>query len=87
MLTHWSCSKCKDLLQTLNVYKIPAKEHQVVDRWDADEISVSKVLFWKYLEYVHLILRNHKKIKRMKIARSKISSFSSAQYLLVTTTQ
>ena len=40
ILTHWSYSKCKDILQTLNVYKFPAKEHQAVDRWDADEISV-----------------------------------------------
>ena len=29
------------MFQTLNVYKIPAKEHQVVDHSDADEISVS----------------------------------------------
>ena len=41
ILTHWSYSKCKDILHTLNVYKIPAKEHQVVDHWAADEISVS----------------------------------------------
>ena len=34
-------SKCKDILQTLNIYKIPAREHQVVDHWDADERSVS----------------------------------------------
>ena len=26
------------------------KEHQVVDSWDADEISVSEVLFWKVLK-------------------------------------
>ena len=31
-LTRCSYSECKDILQTLNVYKIPAKEHQVVDR-------------------------------------------------------
>ena len=41
ILTDWSYSKCKDILQTLNVYKIAAKKHQVVDRWHADEISVS----------------------------------------------
>ena len=40
ILTHWSYSKCKDILQTLNVYKIPGKEHQVVHRWDAHEIPV-----------------------------------------------
>ena len=29
------------ILQTFNVYKIPAKEHHLVDRWAADVISVS----------------------------------------------
>ena len=28
------------LFHTLSVYEIPAKEHQVVDRWTTDEISV-----------------------------------------------
>ena len=32
----------------LNIYKIPAKEQQVVDLWVADEISSSEILFWKY---------------------------------------
>ena len=41
ILKNWSYSKCKNILQMLNVYKIPAKEHQVVDRWDGDEITVS----------------------------------------------
>ena len=41
ILKHWSYSKCKKILQTLYVYKIPAEEHQVVHRWGADEISVS----------------------------------------------
>ena len=41
ILTHWTYSNCKDILHTLNLFKIIAKEHQVVDRWDADEISVS----------------------------------------------
>ena len=41
ILTHWSYSKYKKILQTLYVYKIPAEEHQVVQRWGADEISVS----------------------------------------------
>ena len=40
ILTHWSFFKCKNILQTLNVYKIPLKEHQVNDSWAADEISV-----------------------------------------------
>ena len=38
ILRHWSYCKCKDVLQTFIVYKIQAKEHQVVDDWDADEI-------------------------------------------------
>ena len=42
MLTLWSYSKWKDVLHMLNVYKIPAKEHKVVDGWAADEISVLK---------------------------------------------
>ena len=41
ILKNWSYSKCKNILQMLNVYKIPAKEHQVVDHPEADEISVS----------------------------------------------
>ena len=40
----------------LNVYKILAKDQQVVDSWAADEISVLEILFWKYLQYFPLIL-------------------------------
>ena len=47
ILTHWSYSKCKNMLQTLYVYKIPAKEHQVAHHWGADEMSVSQILFKK----------------------------------------
>ena len=75
MLTHWSYSKCKYMLPKLNVDKIPAKKHQVVDRWAADEISVLEILFSKYLEYVLLILRNYKKLKRTNFFRFTISSF------------
>ena len=57
----------------LNVCKIPAKERQVVDSWVADEIPVSKMLFWKYLEYVNLILHNYKKLQMTKIVGLKIS--------------
>ena len=57
----------------LNVCKIPAKERQVGDSWVADEIPVSKMLFWKYLEYVNLILHNYKKLQMTKIVRLKIS--------------
>ena len=73
-------SKCyeskNDILHTFIVYKIPAKEHEVVDHWPADEISILKILFWKYLEYVPLILSNYEKPKRTKIVRFTISSFS-----------
>ena len=30
-LTHCSYSKCKDILQVLNLDKVPVKEHQVVN--------------------------------------------------------
>ena len=66
--------KCNDLLNTLNVYQIPAKEHQVVHRWDADEISVSETLFSKYSEYIPQILHNYKKLKQTKIVEFKYSS-------------
>ena len=46
------CYKSKtDKLYVLNGYIIPAKEHQVVDRWAVDHISVSEILSWKSLEY------------------------------------
>ena len=61
MLVKPKCYKSKTtILHTLNVYKIPAKEHYVCDRWVANEISVFKILFSKYLEYVPLILCNCK---------------------------
>ena len=63
-LTPWSYPKCRNILHTLNVYEIAAKEHQVVDLWAADEISVLERLFLKYLEYVTLILRNYKKMDK-----------------------
>ena len=63
---HWSYFKYNDLLHTLNVYKIPAKEHQVVDLWVADEMSASEILLWNYLEYVPLIFHIYKKLKRTK---------------------
>ena len=82
ILTHWSESKCKDIFQTLIVYKIPAKEHQVVDHWKTDEISVLEILFWKYLEDVPLILRIYEQLNMPKIARFKLFSFLSTQYFL-----
>ena len=86
-LTHWSFFKYKNLLQTLNIYKIHAKELHLVDRWATDEMWVSEILFWKYLEYVQPILRNYKKLKRTKIARFTISSFLNAQYFLLRAAQ
>ena len=85
--TDSSYPKWKDRLHTLNVYKIPAKENQGVDRSATYEISVLEILFWKQLEYVPLILPNHKKLKWTKIVRSTIFSFLSAQYVLVTAAQ
>ena len=40
IITLWSYSKCKGLLHTLDVCKIPAKEHKAVDHWATDELSV-----------------------------------------------
>ena len=40
IITLWSYSKCKDLLHTLNLYKIRAKEHKAVDHCTVDELSV-----------------------------------------------
>ena len=40
-LTLWSYSKCKDVLHTFNVYKIPAKDYKIVHRWTVDEVSLS----------------------------------------------
>ena len=57
-------SKFKDILQTLNLYKIPSKQHQVADYSDVDKISVSKILFWKYFDNIPLILRNYKKTRQ-----------------------
>ena len=51
----WICFKYNDLLHKLNIYKIPAKEDQVLDLWVTDEISRSEML--KYLEYVSLNIR------------------------------
>ena len=82
IVPHWSYSKCRDILHTLNVYKIPGKELVVLLCWAADEISVFKILFPKYLKYVLLVLGKYKK---EKISTFPISSFLSVQYVLVTT--
>ena len=85
ILTLWT--KFKDLLHTFNVYKIPAKEHKVVYRWSGHEISVSEIMFLKYLENVPLILCNSKKVNRKKIVIFTIYSFLNAQYILMTTAE
>ena len=70
IITHWRYFKCSDLLNTLNVDKILEKEHQGSIR-TADKISVPKMLFSKYLEYVSLILWNYKNLKRKKLLNLK----------------
>ena len=70
-----------------NVYKTPAKEHQVVGCWATDEISVSEILFSKYLEYFPIILHNYKTLKSTKLIIFTISSFLSTQYVLLTTAE
>ena len=50
------------------------QKNQLVDNWAADEISVSEILFRKYLEYVLLILGNYKKLKNTRKFRFTISS-------------
>ena len=72
------------MLQALNVYEILAKERHVVHHSEADEISVSQILFWKYSKSVPLILCNYKKLNTIKTVRFEISSFLSAQYFLGT---
>ena len=77
-LTHSGYFNWKDILHSLNVYKISAKEQQVIDRSGAYEISVLQILSWKCLEYVPLILRNYKKLKSTKIVIFPTSSFLNA---------
>ena len=67
--------KYEGLLYTLNLHKVPAKEHQVDDRLVADEISVLEILLWKYIENVPIMLRNYEKVKITNIVRFTISTF------------
>ena len=41
ILTNWNIFKFKNLLQKLDLYKIPAKELHLLDGWAADVIRVS----------------------------------------------
>ena len=77
-ITNLSYFRFNDILHMLNVYKIIVKDQEALDSWATDEISVAEISFWKYLEYVPVILRNCKKIKRRKTVGSKISRFLSA---------
>ena len=76
---HWNYFKCNELLHTLNVYKIPRKEHQVVDFWVADKILASEILFWKYSKYVPLIECNYKKLKMPSFLWFRKSSILSTK--------
>ena len=46
--------KCNGLQHTLNVRKYHARELQVVDGWNVDQVSVSEIVFQKYLEHATL---------------------------------
>ena len=75
MITHWSYFDCNHILHTLNVYKILSNEHQGDNSWAEYQISVSEILFWKYLKHVPLILPNCKWVKKTKIDIFKIFSY------------
>ena len=64
----------------LTVYRIPAKEHQVVERSATNKASVLKTLLWKYLENVPLILHDYKRLTSTKSKTFTISSALSAQF-------
>ena len=81
ILKHWSFAKAKNILDTFNVCKSPAKEDQLVDRWDADEIEMKGIVFYKYLQCLPLILRNSKKLNMAKIVIFTISYFWTAQHV------
>ena len=76
-ITNFRYFRFNDILRMLNLYKIIVKDQEALDSWAADEISVAETPFWKYLEYVPVILRNCKKIKRRKTVGSTISRFLS----------
>ena len=75
IITYWSYFECNDILHMLSVYKILSNEHQADDSWAKYQMSVSEILFWKYLKYVPLILSNCKRLKKTKIAIFKIFSY------------
>ena len=62
-----------------SMYLVPAKEHLVVDSLTVGEISVSKIFFCKYLEYVPIILLHLEILTTANSTRRKISSILSTQ--------
>ena len=58
---------------------IPPKQSQAVDSLAGNEVSVSEILSCKYLEYIPLILRKFKKLKRTNILRFSITSILCVQ--------
>ena len=77
-ITNLSYFRFNDILHMLNVYKIIIKDQEALDSWATDERSAAEISFWKYLEYVPVILRNCKKIERGKTVGSTISRFLNA---------
>ena len=78
--TKFSSFCFNDILRMLNVYKTIVKDQEALDSWATDEISVAEISFWKYLEYIPVILRNCKKNKEEKNCR--IYNFSFFKCLL-----
>ena len=63
------------------------QKHQVVGPSGAYEISFDEILFWKYLEFVPIILCNYKELKMAKFFKFIASSFPNSQCVLVTTAE
>ena len=83
--THWSYFKCNDLLDSLNVYKNPRKEHQVDDFWIIDQMAAPEMRLGKYLEYLSLIQDNYKKLKMTKLLWLTFFSILNAQWIWMAT--
>ena len=81
ILTHWSCSRCKDILQTLKVYKILVKEDQVDDRWDADKNQFGKYWFGN-IENMSPVLHNYKNKTGQELSEFKILLLSDSSTIL-----
>ena len=86
ILSHWSYSKWKDILHTLNIYKNPPKEHQVVEWWAVDEISVVNIVVEIFRVCPPNIMKLQKP-KEEKNCRIWNLFFLSVQYVLMTAAQ